>query len=575
MLNLKQIATLSVVAISGFSAIFTGLYLTNQVAPQSSQASFTITPNPDWVDPTIPKYYTPGGSIPRNTPSWYVEEMNKQAEADKKLTQQERDIRDRQTKGAADSEKLKYDPPNDMGSHITPQDISRLDDCTPGESSTGPDVYKTIECRKIDGRKVKNMSDCPLNWDLGTNGVCTAANSKEMYYINYGQIIPRGYIETATPENQLRWKKNCFPGQIYINGDVCPNTENDIYVRNYELGKQVIVLGQSINYERPGPVGGTIEITTTPNVGGCQIPRLEMACSFVPSKAGVDIKYQLRVNGAGYDYTNSWAEGVFTVLAPGQTLAAALDKENANGKSTPSPQAPSPQLNSIYPSIGGMPSIDARCGASDGNLTNTRTRITCNFDLPSPYNLPPSLKLGVGNAIPGGSCTQSGTTVTCTNVPVGSKAGARPIYGIVSNMDKKALTVSKKIMVTMGTESGGNSVGNSSPLTNADTPKLAIICKNIGDDNSSSFTVRTRVSCGFKLPANKTLPQSFNLGVGNAKPDGNCTVAREDSVVCPNVPIGSKAGARPIYVMIGSDKKVYASGSQKLIVKEMVMDDEE
>ncbi len=93
-----------------------------------------------------------------------------------------------------------------------------------------------------------------------------------------------------------------------------------------------------------------------------------------------------------------------------------------------------------------------------------------------------------------------------------------------------------------------------SPLTTADIPGLTVIC-GVGG-TPGTVRVNTTTTCTFTLPTNKTLPNNFKLGIGNATPAGTCTVGtgiNSSLVTCINVPTGTLLGTQPINGQIGTE----------------------
>ncbi|MBC7406017.1 MAG: hypothetical protein H7230_00900 [Candidatus Parcubacteria bacterium] len=73
-----------------------------------------------------------------------------------------------------------------------------------------------------------------------------------------------------------------------------------------------------------------------------------------------------------------------------------------------------------------LKTTDLKCNDNKNVVKNTTT--TCTFTLPNSKTLPMDLKLAIGDATPAGTCTLSGITVTCTNVPTGSLTGRQSIF---------------------------------------------------------------------------------------------------------------------------------------------------
>ncbi len=95
---------------------------------------------------------------------------------------------------------------------------------------------------------------------------------------------------------------------------------------------------------------------------------------------------------------------------------------------------------------------------------------------------------------------------------------------------------------------------SSSPLTTTDIPSLTVTC-GVGG-TPGTVRVNTTTTCTFTLPTNKTLPNNFKLGIGNATPAGTCTVGtgiNSSLVTCINVPTGTLLGTQPINGQIGTE----------------------
>jgi hypothetical protein len=144
-------------------------------------------------------------------------------------------------------------------------------------------------------------------------------------------------------------------------------------------------------------------------------------------------------------------------------------------------------------------------------------------------------------------------SLQCNNIPTtGSTVGAKNVL----------LTINSANPTTKGT------VTLTSPLADSDIPGLNIICNG----NNAVYTNST-TTCTFTLPANKTLPSGFTIGIGDATPGGSCTTGTGSSasiVTCVNIPTGSLVGNEPIYGQIGSDAKVDSGEKATVIAPQVV-----
>jgi len=177
-----------------------------------------------------------------------------------------------------------------------------------------------------------------------------------------------------------------------------------------------------------------------------------------------------------------------------------------------------------------IPGLTVNCNAAIVNSTTT-----CSFTLPANKILPPSpnlFVLGTNDAAPAGVCTATGSNVSCTGVPTGTQAGSQPIYGQIGTNAK----VATGEFVLIG----------AADITTADIPGITFTC-NI----TSIYNLTT---CSFVLPANKSLPSNFKIGLGDAVLAQACT-ASGSFVTCLNSPSGSLVGNQTIYAQIGTDAK--------------------
>ena len=177
-----------------------------------------------------------------------------------------------------------------------------------------------------------------------------------------------------------------------------------------------------------------------------------------------------------------------------------------------------------------IPGLTVNCASAQVNSTTT-----CSFTLPANKLLPPSpnnLRFGINDATPAGSCTATGSNVLCTGVPTGTQAGSMPIFGQIGSNAK----VATGEFVTIG----------AADISAIDIPGITFTC-NIAPTNATT-------TCSFILPANKSLPSTFRIGLGDSTLAGLCT-ANGAFVTCLNTPTGSLVGNQIIFAQIGSTTK--------------------
>lgn len=85
----------------------------------------------------------------------------------------------------------------------------------------------------------------------------------------------------------------------------------------------------------------------------------------------------------------------------------------------------------------------------------------CTFTLPQNKFLPVDFKLGVSNAVPGGSCVTSGSTVSCSDVPTGSFEGSQFIYGQIGSNQSVSTGERVRISAIVLTDSDGDGLPDS------------------------------------------------------------------------------------------------------------------
>ena len=166
---------------------------------------------------------------------------------------------------------------------------------------------------------------------------------------------------------------------------------------------------------------------------------------------------------------------------------------------------------------------------------NAEATTTCTFVLPPNTSLPNGFKLGVGNAVPGGSCSQDSQnyattiTITCSGVPLGTSVGTQAI--------------SAQVGVGAVTQTGETTTVNPRPFTVVgDTAFLGnlsgMICTPA---NPLSGDV---TSCSGTVPSYIAMPTSLSLNVvGQASV--SCTITGR-YYTCYNLPVGVPIGIKAI-----------------------------
>jgi alpha-tubulin suppressor-like RCC1 family protein len=160
------------------------------------------------------------------------------------------------------------------------------------------------------------------------------------------------------------------------------------------------------------------------------------------------------------------------------------------------------------------------------NPTTVNTTTTCTFVMPPTKDLPPAFVMTVGNAVPGGICTLTATTITCVNVPVGTLAGSQPI---------RAQIGTDPIQNT-----GENAVVSATVITGVNIANQSGSCTPNPVDQASFF------DCSFPLTGSSvySLPlgglRATGLAVGGNALSGvgssdPCYISA-NSLICENLP---------------------------------------
>ncbi len=192
-----------------------------------------------------------------------------------------------------------------------------------------------------------------------------------------------------------------------------------------------------------------------------------------------------------------------------------------------------------------------------GNSSNCTSALTVAIGNTYSCNYPLTGDAGNNYALPTGGITAATSTATgqspaCTISGNGTAAAALVCAGIPTTGGSAGL---RDTLLTVGT--GGTPVDKGdvtlalTPLTTANIPGLTVTC-GVGG-TPGTVLVNSTTTCTFTLPADKSLPSDFKLGIGNATPAGTCAVGANNLVTCTSVPTGSQTGTQPINGQIGSN----------------------
>ena len=184
-----------------------------------------------------------------------------------------------------------------------------------------------------------------------------------------------------------------------------------------------------------------------------------------------------------------------------------------------------------------IPGLTLSCGT--GGTVTVKSTTTCTFNLPVDKSLPPTFKLGIGDAAPAGSCVLGAANlVTCSSVPTGNLLNQQPISAQIASGPKTDTGEKVNVIATPALIT---------PLVTADIPGLSVNC--------TAAQVNSTTTCTFNLPADKSVPANMTLSIGNAGTQSNPCTANGNTVTCSGVPTGSTAGQQVIFGKIGSDPK--------------------
>ena len=257
---------------------------------------------------------------------------------------------------------------------------------------------------------------------------------------------------------------------------------------------------------------------------------------------------------SGTTYTgNGITNGVCTVAVPINATSAAIPAGtvNLNDGGTPRPIVLNGiPYSSVTPGQGSTPLVASEIPGLTVSCTSAavNSTTTCTFTLPANRTLPTGFRLGAGDSTPGGTCTASGSNVTCNGVPTGSQTGLQPIFGQISTEPKT--DTGERVQINPVATAGDNTtIITPTRITDADLTRLGFTC-----GVSNTVTVSSTTTCTGTLPNNRILdPNSpLRLSIGDATTlSDNCTVTNS-SITCTNVPTGSQTGSIPVRARLGS-----------------------
>jgi len=145
--------------------------------------------------------------------------------------------------------------------------------------------------------------------------------------------------------------------------------------------------------------------------------------------------------------------------------------------------------------------LTVTCPTSPVNSTTT-----CTFTLPSNKTLPTDFKLSIGSGTPGGTCTATGSSVSCVSVPTGNSVGNIPIYGNLGTGGTATKTPTGENVTITGINFGNISwifnpdQGGTSPLFRS-SDNTSITVKNFRTSTDLTPSSNTRYTCTFEYRA--------------------------------------------------------------------------
>ncbi len=410
---------------------------------------------------------------------------------------------------------------------------------------------------------------CPAGYPFNNNnGTCGRDVLLKKYLVlkTYGNVLPsandpcvvavdpRLIYMSETPESAFDSARNCA---TTISFDVTSAAFLQVNSYNYILPGAnepcAMVLDSRVTYLTNG---------NAPASGGCASTVLDLSQNYIVFKsyniinqganepcAAVPTPSIMYVSSAPENFMNGCGGG-----QGGNSVSVNLKEFTRINDGTATPV----YGTAVTPTSYTVEDVNVSTGTCTSNLgTNTVVigqTMNCTFPLTGspagvPYILPPEgLYAGLwdtptnSNSFLGNSglCTISANSMTCNNVPT---TGGTP--------GPAELVIHRPGVAWYPNKGSIELVASSSPLTTADIPSLTVTC-GVGG-TPGTVRVNTTTTCTFTLPTNKTLPNNFKLGIGNATPAGTCTVGANNLVTCINVPTGTLLGTQPINGQIGTE----------------------
>jgi hypothetical protein len=269
------------------------------------------------------------------------------------------------------------------------------------------------------------------------------------------------------------------------------------------------------------------------------------ACTFtLPANKLLPTDLKLGLAGLGLGNTCTLSGNTVTCTGvPTGTVPGTFAIEAAISNGTRTPTGENVIITPIALSPALVPALTASC---NGGSVVINTSTTCTFELPAGVSLPANTFVNLGTNGNSVACTVSGTTVTCTNVPVGPTTGILPINVIIG---------------TVSTPTGENVTANN-PITDA----------NILANLQSISCVPETVSVNQPTVCTGTFATGYQLATD---PNPNVTgdeqviqitlLNNSDSIVvdcaytvatnsftCPGINSGTTPGTYPIGINVGT-----------------------
>ena len=407
-----------------------------------------------------------------------------------------------------------------FGAGVSNVNAPYASDCSlayPGYTKTGGGATDMLN------RRYGNALQCSTTGTEGTDTfIGTASNTSGEYpsAINNGgcdtfnMTASRGYSRTGGYGIELL-------GQRYLNALQCftPTTGYDIFI------------GRASNTVGAYPTTGTNS--------GCGDFAMTAALGYSRSGGyGLDMLDTAR--GSGYMEYKMMAPATVGTFGTGVTLASTATT-GANPLSTPASDAfVSGSANTI--TLGAAPTLGTSIPTVSSPLTGSVGSLMPSIAL-SGSNIPDGTQ---ATFTPAGSTPITGTMQGGQFIPtLGSLIPTNATLGATTGVLKSAGVPDLNIPTNFTAQ------GTTSPLSTSDLSTISTM-------NCGTPVINSTATCTFTLPANKTLPSDFKMGIGDATPGGTCTTVGS-TVTCANIPTGSQIGQQIIYGQISGVKVATAS----------------